>query len=155
MIDDKYLSAFFGRQPDYYLNRYKSFQSGKKFIFNPAAWFFGVFWLLYRKLWVEAFILLFIGLVIQLFFEWLLLDYDTQMMIYTYFPASIILGFLANYFYLIHSERAVNKILHETTDEDKRIRQLKRTGGVNLIVPVIFILILVSFFTLLNILNAS
>jgi len=53
-IEDKYLTAYFGKDSEYFIEKYNLYKSGYKFSFSAWPFFFGVHWFLYRKLWIEA-----------------------------------------------------------------------------------------------------
>ena len=65
IIDEKYLIAYFGKQSEYYLEKYKSYKSGDKYSFSVWAFLVGVLWFLYRKLWLEAHVIILIYFIIE------------------------------------------------------------------------------------------
>ena len=57
-----YWRSFIGNDADSIIPKWESIQSGSKFHFSAGAFFFGVIWLFYRKLYKYAFIV--IGIII-------------------------------------------------------------------------------------------
>ncbi len=66
MMDDMLVSdavAYVGVNSHYYIPRFKNITSGNAFSWNWAAFFFGPYWLLYRKNFLAGFILLAVSIV--------------------------------------------------------------------------------------------
>jgi hypothetical protein len=148
MIEDKYLVAYFDRQSDYYLEKYRSYQLGDKFTFNIGAFFGGVLWFIYRKLFLEASIivslLIVYGIAESLVYDLFSINSEFQKL--SYFLSSVVFatvyGFIGNQRYIKCVENRANSILSKTTDENERMRLLKRKGGV-LWTPILVILLLI------------
>jgi len=129
--------AYFGRQSDYYLSKYKAYHAGDKFTFNIGAFFFGLFWFLYRKLFIEFWAI--IGLVLVtsvvevLVFDAVGLN-DASRKPYDYllmFAFATAYGFIGNYLYIKKADKKIAGILAETENEDERIHLLHKKGGVS------------------------
>lgn len=147
-IDEKYLVAYFGRQPDYYLEMNQARLRGKKYQFNIGAFFCGVFWFLYRKLFKEALIivlLLFVlGIVEETIYSSLSTSHEIQTAVFflSTLVFGLIYGFVGNSIYLAKAEKVIAKVLSETKEEDLRINILSKKGGTSWS-PFIIILLLV------------
>ena len=106
MHEEKYLTAYFGRQHHYYLSKYLSYHSGDKFQFNADAFFVGIFWFLYRKLFVELLIifsaLIFISVAEELLYIAFAISEAVQNYIfYLSMPVfGTFWGFAGNYLYI-------------------------------------------------------
>ncbi len=69
-IKEAYLSVYFGKNSDYYLDRWKEYKDGRKISFKPYAFLFGIFWFLYRKMY-----LIFLLIIVVLIVEGIVEDY--------------------------------------------------------------------------------
>jgi Protein of unknown function (DUF2628) len=148
MIDDKYLVVYFDRQRDYYLERYRSYHLGDKFTFNIGAFFGGVLWFIYRKLFLEATIIVLLliayGILESLIYDLFSINSEFQKLSYIISSVvfAIVYGFIGNQRYFKCVEKRINNILLKTMDENERIRLLKKKGGV-LWTPILIIAILI------------
>jgi hypothetical protein len=151
---EHYLLSFFGRQSGYYLEMYHAFHQGNKFTFNIGACVFGVFWLLYRKLFRESLfatlILIGIGFFLAFAYELLGIDEARQTVIewIVNFATWISFGFVGNYLYLKHADKNVQKILASWQDEETKLKLLRRKGGVSAL-PFILALVLILLYLFL------
>jgi hypothetical protein len=64
--DIELYDAYFGRSSDYYLEKLERAKIHNKITFNPYALLLGLFWFIYRKLWLE-FLLIAVILVVLKF----------------------------------------------------------------------------------------
>ncbi|MDU0372763.1 DUF2628 domain-containing protein [Hymenobacter endophyticus] len=53
-IEEEYVWNFFGRNAEYYLQTWRLRQKGKYITFNAAAFFLGLFWFLYRRMYLGS-----------------------------------------------------------------------------------------------------
>jgi hypothetical protein len=135
--DEKYLTAYFGRQSDYYLSEYKACHNGVKFSFNIGSFFGGLFWFMYRKLFLQ--LLIIVGIITAIgFFQAIVSElfslsetvekaFEMIVKIFTWLG----LGFIGNYLYIKQSEKNIRTILSSTDDEEERLMRLQRKGGVS------------------------
>ena len=151
--DSLYYKTFFGRSSDYYEERYDRFCTGESVTFNPYAFFLGVFWLSYRKMYIELIIWFLIVTVIEsiLFFA---IDIDNPSLdrLFNLFWLGII-GCSANYFYFIKARRTVSKAKEMYANTGEQLDYLEREGGTSYIGPVIVGFILSAFFVGMIVLN--
>ena len=68
MNSNQLYEDFFQKNNSYYLEQLKYYNNGKKFRFSYAALIFGLFWFLYRKMYLEFF-LIFIFYYVETIFE--------------------------------------------------------------------------------------
>lgn len=146
--NERYLQAYFDRQSNYYIDKYREYTSGDKYSFNVAAFFFGFMWFFYRKLWIEGLlIILFVfgsGLIEGVVYDLFKISQNTQNIIF--YVSSLVFGllwgFLGNYLYMRKADKAINNVLVATDDEEQRMHLLSRKGGISLI-PIILVLLLI------------
>ncbi len=153
-------SIFIGTPHDkYYIRKWLELEETGKYSFNIGAFFFGVSWMIYRKMYVEsAFLLIF--LFTEGIFEELLLEQlgFTNTTIFGYLSSigiATIVGFVGNKIYLNHTNRKISAIKNENYTETTYQQVLKERGGTSILAVVIalsiFILFFVGFFMLLDI----
>lgn len=128
-------AAYFQKSSAYYLKRLEEYKKGNKTIFNVYAFFFGIFWLMYRKMYKEAVIIILI-----LFVEGVLenavlknLPQQTQTSIdriLTIFFA-LVIGTAANSWYFRKAEKAVNDVTQQELDRDAQLKAIEAKGGVS------------------------
>ena len=141
---EKYLKVFFGKQTGYYWDNYVDYVNGRKFTFNIGSFFFGFFWMLYRKLYWQAlgYISVLIGVDIMwnsIYSSFLVgIEIQKGIMIIDAFLFAFILGFIGNWLYFKSVDRRVSAILQTTAEEEKRIELLTKKGGVSYIAFIIF-----------------
>lgn len=51
---ERALRTYLGSNSDYYIAEWRRIQAGRNSTFNKSAFVFGIVWMLYRKLWLEA-----------------------------------------------------------------------------------------------------
>lgn len=154
MPDEKYLQAYFGKQTNYYTEKYRAYQAGSKFTFNIAPFFIGFLWFFYRKLWVEGAVIFFIimasGFVEAMIYDLFAVSETIQTAIFygSSFVFGMLWAFAGNYFYIKRSIRSIHEILASTEDEEERLDLLAKKGGVSLI-PFIILLLFIILILLL------
>jgi len=148
-IKTEYLEQYFGKKKDYYLPKLQALENGEKYSFNLNAFLFGVFWVLYRRMYFHVFILLLVA-VAESKLEKILLDrlgntYDMQMSLRLLWLIifGTVLGNFGNYFFLEYSKKKVKKIISTTDDEVIKMKKLKKSGSGNWIIIVSIALVLV------------
>jgi hypothetical protein len=152
--DNELFEAFFRKQTAYYNEQLERFNSGEKYTFNVAAFFLGMAWMLYRKMYVEALVLFGI-LFFEGFFERLLIGDNGPKFISIIINliTAFSIGTLSNYFYLQKAKRCVELAKSKFIDNQERIDFLKKKGGTNLlllIVVLVIVLALVAYFITVN-----
>jgi hypothetical protein len=138
-MKEEYLLKFFGRQTDYYKDEYNFINLGGIMSFNIGAFFGGFLWLLYRKLYWQTATFLIMYYCIEVVELYLLEKYsfpaDAQraFIIITNFLIILILGFFGNFALIKHADRKIKKILEKYSDEEQRLNQMSKQGGVSII----------------------
>lgn len=144
IVEQKALyEAYFQRSADYYIERMVSFPT-RKIYFNPFAFFMGLFWLLYRKLYIEFFAVLLALIVVgytedYLFRHTYLYNYQ-QVISWTISILFLIAyGCFANYFYFKKAKRYVDFVNTNFAEEDVKMAYLKKKGGTSMLSVILFI----------------
>ncbi|SNZ09692.1 Protein of unknown function [Persephonella hydrogeniphila] len=133
---------FIGDRADYYIEKFKKFEeTGSVLSWNWAAFFFGLLWMLYRKMYLYSaifiiLVLFFIGALVYFNLYNNLVMFGIQLWLYVGF------GAFGNYIYYTYVESKVSKIEKETEDPEKLKILLARKGGTDKISPVLFFLII-------------
>jgi len=135
IIDESlYYRTFFGKSADYYEKIYKRLLDGESVIFNPYAFFFNVFWLAYRKMYVELIILV-LGIGFLNNFILFVLG------IYTYkatlFIGVLLAGCYGNVFYMKKAQRTVKRAKEMYLNTEAQLDNIEQEGGVSLVGPVV------------------
>jgi hypothetical protein len=152
--DNALYEAFFQKQVAYYSEKLERFKNGEKYMFNVAAFFFGISWMLYRKMYIEAIALVGI-LFVEVLFEQLIFSVVASKVIS--FLISLATGFafgsLANFFYLQKAQRTVELAKATFITHEERLVYVKKNGGINtlaLIIITLFIILLIACLIFIN-----
>lgn len=125
------LAVFIGKNSDAYLTKFRKFSEGGSDSFAATwhwpAFFFSFWWMLYRKLYPWAALVLFLGCVP-----------------YVGFLAMIAFGLSANYIYYLHAKKKLLEVKALHSSEVERAAAIARAGGVNNAVVVIAPLLIVA-----------
>jgi hypothetical protein len=130
---NSYLDHFFGPQADYYVRATEELQEGKV-QFNGAAFFAGILWMGYRKMYLQAFITAAIILSESVAEHYLFpgrSQTDNSSAIVALLMNAII-GFISNQMYVNFATRQVSRILtqHPDAPEPQLLDAISRRGGV-------------------------
>lgn len=131
--DDKIgaLLPYVGKKREYYAKKFREMKdTNKKNTWNWCAFFFGPFWLVYRKVYVPAFVVA----VVSAFMESFLLQW-------TLF---ILVGIFGNYIYMTHIEKLVmkEKSFASGLDREKFINKNAGTSIVGIFVLLLVMLLI-------------
>ena len=139
------------KEADYYARQFDQIRAGTSITWNWPAFFVSSFWLLYRKMWLYAF-LYWIVLPVVLTFVSVFVGAKSGPQAYaaTYYSLYFLVGFIllpmfANSLYFRHARNKVNKIAAVTDSEQQQAAELARIGGTSnlLIVVMPFVLVFV------------
>jgi len=145
---------FFADKEDYYLDVLKSFNKGRRVRFSPYAFFLGIFWLFYRKMYLTVFTLFLIGIAEGLFTDLLYENYLISDQTYEGLDIisrilwAAVLGFFGNKFYILEANRKISRVLDKNLSEEETIAKLSKVGGTTLI-PHLIIVVLVGLLAFL------
>lgn len=128
-LDEKLIAAYIG-------SNYEKITTKK---FNFAAWFFNVFYILYRKMYIQG-ILLVLGVNLLVSF---LGDKISSILI---FILLIVIGFIFNKVYVNYVKKQVELIKsnNPNSSEDELINICKNKGGTSLIISIVISIVLSS-----------
>jgi hypothetical protein len=136
---------YFQKNSDYYIRQMERFNERGKYSFSIAAFFLGIFWMAYRKMYLQIFIIL--GIIYaEAFVEQLLLDLNV-ISINTYVLIdnlsrvawAIVIGSISNRLYISKSQRIISKILEENPNAENINNLLIQKGGTSWIAPSILL----------------
>jgi len=149
-VNIEYFEQYFGKRKDYFIPKLIALKNGKKFSFNIGAFFFGIFWVFYRRLYIHSLIILFVVFVESKIENILLIrlgdtkDMEISIKFIWLITFGIILGYFGNYFFLKRSINRVENIISSTSDEKIKMENLKKSGSGNwiLVLSIVSIIIL-------------
>lgn len=128
--------TFIGKNVDKYLSKFDRFgiNGTGKFAatWHWPAFFFPFLWMLYRKLYPWAVLVLFLNFVVNV-------------VPFGYLIFMIILGMTGNYIYYKHAKNKILQIRQTQPSDRERSAQLARAGGVNNIAVVVAVLLIPVF----------
>ncbi len=143
--------TFFQKSKPYYIDIWTKFKTENRFTFNAFAFLFGIFWLMYRKMYLEAIVVLIAIIAVGIFENLILPDDITQStekainFVVTIAIATVV-GFLGNYLYMRKADKIVQDAKIKYPDNEEQKELLTKKGGVNfLFLAVILALIVVIF----------
>jgi len=145
------LASYVGpKNADYYANKFAQIKSGKGSIsWHWPAFFISSIWLLYRKMWLNAFIywiVLPVALSLLSVVAAMAIGPDIGAMIYygLYFLiAFILLPMFANRLYYRHAQAKADKVASITSSAEQQAAELSRIGGTSNVVLVVIPFVLV------------
>ncbi|HEX8425331.1 DUF2628 domain-containing protein [Hymenobacter sp.] len=141
-IQDEYAWVFFGRNSEYYLQLWQLRQQGKFIHFSFAAFFLGLFWLAYRRMYLVVSLFILVVFVESLLEEAVTGKPREQAadVLASIIYASLF-GLFGNTAYLWDAERKMRKVLRRNLPREEMLVALQRAGGTSLWVLPAFILV--------------
>ena len=148
---------YFQSNSDYYLEQMAKIDSGKKFTFNIAAFFLGIFWMAYRKMYIH--IVIVFGIIFaEMLIEEMLLDFGViSYAVYetidslSMFIWSFLFATLSNGLYISKTKKEIRKILNENENTKIQNELISKKGGVNSFAPFILLLIIIGLISISSI----
>lgn len=140
---------FVGRNAEYFVVKWLSIEGGQPFSFNWSAFFFGTFWMLYRKMYVVAVLwLVAIGVLelVELVLNRSGLGNSTTSLLFYWIP-SLICGFVGNWLYFQSANHKIQLVKSKYGSSDEFLQELEIRGGVSIsavLIGVMFLLGIVS-----------
>ncbi|MCY7352557.1 MAG: DUF2628 domain-containing protein [Cytophagaceae bacterium] len=138
--NDEQLRTFFGTQVGYYLDVTQDLRDGIH-RYNMWAFFLGILWILYRKMYAVFFITVLLIILEQQVEDWLfpaLANNSTWNTVFNLGVASTI-GFLGNRLYIRHALGKIEAVRALNLDEEQTQAELRRQGGTSWAGPLIFL----------------
>jgi hypothetical protein len=110
-----------------------------------VAFLFGLFWMAYRKMYKQLFIILLIVFV-KSFIEIIFLAYGAispgtyeNILMLSALSYGIIIGSFANRLYIRKSKKDIENILDKNFSEERNHKLIERKGGVEWVAPIILL----------------
>jgi ABC-type uncharacterized transport system permease subunit len=122
------LRIFVGKNADYYISKWEGIAENK-ISWNWAAFFFGLLWFGYRKMYPHAFGFMIFSLILQIIQT--KMNTDPLIIGLTNLAISISIGMFGNYLYYEYAKSKVQEIKSKITDEKNLYIELARQGGVS------------------------
>ncbi|MEQ8471779.1 MAG: DUF2628 domain-containing protein [Marinoscillum sp.] len=147
---EEHYRLYFGKKATYYLGVVKDYDTGKSLVFNLFAFLFGLFWMLYRKMYSSIFVvvvLLFLEVIVeQIIFNLINASLSTETVInrISLFIWAFIIGSFSNRLYVRQADKKINKILDQNLSEEETNRKIKKAGGVTFIPHLFLVLVLIT-----------
>lgn len=144
--DIELYGAFFGGSADYYLEKLEKSKIDRKITFNPYALITGLFWFLYRKLWLEVAVIIVALVVLNVVEDYLykhtfIGQYYENISRIVAIAANVAYGFIANPLYFRKTLKHVNYAKQTFPDQESRISYLRKAGGTSFAAVLFFILL--------------
>ncbi|MCC6723153.1 MAG: DUF2628 domain-containing protein [Saprospiraceae bacterium] len=141
--DIELYEAFFQKSKSYYLDKLMRFNTGQEYRFNFFAFLFGLFWFVYRKMYVEAFIII-AFIIIEGLVEELVVPESLSKVanIIATLAISTITGFLGNNLYIRKAHRTIIEAKEKFQDMEAQKTFLAKKGGVSFIVLIALFLLI-------------
>jgi len=135
--------AFIGNNSPYYLDKWKTHSNSPRKGWNWAAVFFGIAWMAYRKMYLEAILSSILFMLISFGIEVILGAF--QMSLNEQFYPVAFQIFAGGFGNVLYRNKAL-RILRKTMDlnEKKRLDFLRAKGGVSIVGSVICVLIVAT-----------
>lgn len=140
---------YFQSNSDYYIKQLNSFNEKGRCFFNVPAFFVGMFWMAYRKMYLH--ILIIFGLVyLEITIEDTLFNHSiisaSAYEIVNYISMIVwpsLFGFFSNKLYILKAKKDVSMILREESNIDNVKKIVTKIGGTNQFAPLILVLFLI------------
>lgn len=136
--DDAFKALIGGKNQDYYLNHFNKFEADGK---TSATWhwpafFVTFFWLLYRKMWLQAALYFFIpgiGITILVIILSFFVGESASLLYIPYYLAIFILpAMYANAIYYKHCKNEITQISRYKLSADKTLDKYIQNGGISI-----------------------
>ena len=140
--------TFFQKSNSYYQEQLKYYEQGKKWRFNYSAFIFGVFWFLYRKMYLEFFII-FIFYYLETIFENVVLTklIGIEQTKVVNFSVTIILlmtlGIIGNNLYIKKTSRTLKNAEKKYSEIEKQKEYIAKKGGTSYIYITLLLFLLI------------
>lgn len=134
--------AYFQDSSNYYLKQLNYYEKGKKFRFSFSAVLFGVFWFLYRKMYLEFFVIIIIFYAESQFENYVLAELigteQTELFSFAVdIILMVILGIIGNNLYLKKAKRMVEQAQITSADPEQQKEFLAKKGGTSIVLVMI------------------
>ena len=138
---DDLLRAFVGPGAAYYLDVAQDFRDGVRYRYHIPAFFLGVLWMLYRKMYAVFVITALVLTLEQQLETWFFPQLEkvpAWSVLLNLLTASVI-GFLANRWYLNHALDKIAEVQALGLPDEQTLAELRRRGGTSWLGPVVLL----------------
>jgi hypothetical protein len=143
----EHYESYFQNNADYYIGQIERHNKRGTYSFNAAAFFLGLFWMMYRKMYTH--VILVIGIIyVEMRTEEMLLNanlisYETYELVdkFSMLAWAILWGFLSNRLYISKSHKVIERVLAENQNEEEINASLTRKGGTSWVATIALLLI--------------
>ncbi len=147
-ITNEELRAFIGEKADYYMEKFEKFEKGNSVSWNWAAFFFGVLWMFYRKMYLYGLgalgFITIVNVALEIMKTSPVINLGVSLWLWVGF------GVFGNYIYYLFVKNKIKEIKEKNQNSQEIIQILERFGGVNKLVLYIFgalaVIYLISIF---------
>ncbi|HEY8889274.1 MAG TPA: DUF2628 domain-containing protein [Clostridium sp.] len=125
-LDENEAKLFVGKNSDYYIKKWSAFKDGsKKWGINWPGFLFSIFWLGYRKMYLNIFYFLSVltGIGILQYFV------PVDMFKSTGTVIAVLVGGSGNTFYYIHMKKKIAKIREQNQDSSNIDKEIMKKGN--------------------------
>lgn len=146
------LAAYVGpKNADYYAKKFDNFKSGGSSVsWHWPAFFIASWWLLYRKMWLNAFLYwIVLPFTLGTLSAFVAASAGAEASVMFYYGAYVVITFLlvpifANRLYYRHAQKKADKVAAVTSSAEQQSAELTRIGGTSNIVLILLPLVMVS-----------
>ncbi len=136
------MRIFIGKNADYYLPKFEVFErTGSAVSWNWAAFGFGIFWMVYRKMYLYAFL----AMLLMFFLNVIEVSLRLSSLLSFFLSLWLWIGFgmFGNYLYYLHVKKKVMEIMIQYPKEDEQILILQKEGGTSWLAVFVFIFLFI------------
>lgn len=139
------LRAFVGPSADYYLDVARDFRDGVRYRYHIPAFFLGILWMLYRKMYALFVITALVMTLEQQLETWLFPQLEkipAWNVLLNLLTASVV-GVFANRWYLSHALDKIAEVQTLNLPDEQTLAELRRRGGTSWLGPVALLVLLI------------
>lgn len=140
-----YYQAYFGKESPYYLKAIKTLEHGKA-SWNGYAFFFGLAWMLYRKMFLETFIVFLAMILIDLCLDPFVNTESTSYNRFLTILYAFVIGIYGNKFYLRKANKIILEAKNKFETEDQILPYLQNKGQTSIVSVIVLMAILLGLF---------
>lgn len=149
-INIKEWKLFIGKEAEYYIPKWLNIRDGSIISFNIASFVLGVFWMLYRKMYLASLIWIVVIIIYgfieeEIVFALGLEDALESITRISNVIFSSLVAIFGNWIYFKSSERKISKLKNQGLGEIAYEEALQRAGGTSLIPPIVAVFAFVIF----------
>ncbi|MCH5600741.1 DUF2628 domain-containing protein [Niabella ginsengisoli] len=123
--DIELYETYFQNNKSYYIDKWAKFHAGQKISFNFFAFLLGLFWFMYRKMYIETAVLI-IAIIIESGLETIILPNDIEegsaslINLVATIAIATAVGFLGNLLYIRKADKIVQEAKTKFSDSEQQ-----------------------------------